>query len=326
MISIILPVYNVAKYLSECMDSVLKQTYSDLEVICINDGSTDDSLEILEEYASLDNRVVIINQENKGQGAARNKGIKLAKGEYILFVDPDDWVEADTVESAYQIAKNNNAQIVQFNYQTYNESSGEFQKHNLAKQLFDLYGYNLEIEKSFCFKDVKKNCLHSFDMHIVNRLYLTKFLKDNNIIFSDCRYGEDWLFSIGTLIKADMIFYLDKYNYNYRIRNDSSCNSINSNVMNIFRVFNDIEILLSNNHLNEYIAEDFEAFKLQMVLWALPYMPNNLLKEFNKNIPKYLTNKDCKFVKKIITKQKIKHVKTEFRRKVKELWKNIISL
>ena len=85
MISIILPVYNVAKYLSECMDSVLKQTYSDLEVICINDGSTDDSLEILEEYASLDNRVVIINQENKGQGAARNKGIKLAKGEYILL-------------------------------------------------------------------------------------------------------------------------------------------------------------------------------------------------------------------------------------------------
>ena len=87
--SIIVPVYNVEKYLKECLDSIVNQTFGDFEIICINDESTDSSLDILKEYSEHDSRFVVISQKNQGQGVARNKGINLAKGEYVLFVDPD---------------------------------------------------------------------------------------------------------------------------------------------------------------------------------------------------------------------------------------------
>lgn len=325
MISIILPVYNVEKYLSKCIDTIINQTYKDLEIICINDGSTDGSLKILEEYAEEDSRIIVINQENQGQGIARNKAINMAQGEYILFVDPDDWIELDTIESAYTIAKSNNAQVVQFNYQTYNEETCQYYKFNLAQQLLNLSGYNLDKKKFYNYKVVKRDCLHSFDMHVVNRLYLTEFLRKNNIMFSNGRYGEDWLFSIGTLIKAENIYYLDKYNYYYRIRKTSSCNSKNKYVMEIFKIFDDVKKLLCENSLLDDLQTDFENFKVQCVLWALPCIPNDLLNEFYKNIQIYLTYKDYKFVKKLITKQKIKQIKTDFKRKVKNIWKNIIS-
>ena len=101
-ISIIVPVYNTEPYLEQCLDSIINQTLEDIEIICVNDGSTDNSLSILEEYASKDNRIRIINQENKGQGFARNNGLKNVNGEYVLFVDSDDWIELNTCEALYK--------------------------------------------------------------------------------------------------------------------------------------------------------------------------------------------------------------------------------
>ena len=94
-VSIILPVYNVEKYLSQCLDSIVNQTLKDFECICINDGSPDNSLAILKEYASKDSRIKIINQENKGQSSARNVGMNFSKGKYIAFIDSDDWISTD---------------------------------------------------------------------------------------------------------------------------------------------------------------------------------------------------------------------------------------
>jgi glycosyltransferase involved in cell wall biosynthesis len=99
LISIIIPVYNVEKYLSECLDSIMNQTFSDIEIICINDGSTDNSLAYLEKYSQKGSRVIVINQENKGQAVARNIGIKAAKGKYVLFVDSDDWIAQNSCET-----------------------------------------------------------------------------------------------------------------------------------------------------------------------------------------------------------------------------------
>ena len=96
--SIIVPVYNVEKFLRESLDSIVAQTFKDFEVICVNDGSTDNSLDILEEYAKNDSRIKIISQENQGQGIARNKAIDIAQGRYLLFVDPDDWIETNALE------------------------------------------------------------------------------------------------------------------------------------------------------------------------------------------------------------------------------------
>ena len=100
-VSVIVPVYNVEKYLKQCLDSLINQTLEDIEIICVNDGSTDSSLNILEEYQNKDNRIKIISQENKGVSAARNLGLKNAKGEYLLFIYADDWVELNALEELF---------------------------------------------------------------------------------------------------------------------------------------------------------------------------------------------------------------------------------
>lgn len=115
MISIIIPVYNIEKYLSRCIESVLDQTYQNLEAIFVNDGSTDNSLKILEEYQKKDKRIKIINKENAGSGAARNDGIEQSKGEYLAFLDSDDWYEKDFLERLYKNLKENNSEIAMCN-------------------------------------------------------------------------------------------------------------------------------------------------------------------------------------------------------------------
>ena len=112
MVSIIIPVYNVSKYLRTCLDSVINQTYKDLEIICINDGSTDDSLEILKEYSIKDNRIIIIDKKNAGVSAARNDGIEKSSGEYVFCMDSDDYIDNDFIEVFYNNAKKNNSDLV----------------------------------------------------------------------------------------------------------------------------------------------------------------------------------------------------------------------
>ncbi|WP_455644913.1 glycosyltransferase family 2 protein [Methanosphaera sp.] len=114
-VSIIIPVYNSSKYLLECLDSIKRQTLTDFEVICIDDNSTDDSLNILKKYADNDQRFKVLQQEHKGPGAARNKGIREASGEYILFIDSDDWIEKDTLDTLYTQASKTNSDLVLFN-------------------------------------------------------------------------------------------------------------------------------------------------------------------------------------------------------------------
>ena len=110
-VSVIVPVYNVEQYLARCLDTVLAQTYENLEVICVNDGSTDNSLNILEHYARFDSRIKIVNKENGGLGSARNAGIKEAEGKYILFLDSDDYIASFAVEHLVKNAEKNNADI-----------------------------------------------------------------------------------------------------------------------------------------------------------------------------------------------------------------------
>ena len=110
-VSIVVPVYNVEQFLPDCLDSLTNQTLKDIEIICVNDGSPDNSLKILEEYAQNDDRVKIITQENQGVSAARNAGLKTAVGEYIGFVDPDDWIDLDFYSKLYDAIQESNADI-----------------------------------------------------------------------------------------------------------------------------------------------------------------------------------------------------------------------
>ena len=115
-VSVILPIYNVSQYLRECLDSVIRQTLKELEIICVNDGSTDDSLEIIQEYAAKDDRIVVITGPNGGYGKAMNKGLDRATGEYVGIVEPDDYVSLTMFEDLYQIAKENDLDIVKADF------------------------------------------------------------------------------------------------------------------------------------------------------------------------------------------------------------------
>lgn len=111
-ISIIIPVYNAEKYLEQCLESVITQSLKEIEIICVNDGSTDNSLQILEKYSRKDNRIIIINQENGGASKARNSALQIAKGEYCLNIDSDDWINEEYFKSLYNKAKSKNLDIL----------------------------------------------------------------------------------------------------------------------------------------------------------------------------------------------------------------------
>ena len=112
MISIIVPVYNVEDYIDKCLRSIVNQTYKDIEIILINDGSTDSSGDICLKWQEADNRIIYIKKKNEGQGAARNLGVKIAKGDYLTFVDADDWIEENAIACLYESEKKSNADIV----------------------------------------------------------------------------------------------------------------------------------------------------------------------------------------------------------------------
>lgn len=121
-VSVIVPVYNVENYLEYCLSGLLNQTLQDIEIICVNDGSTDNSINILQRYQQTDNRIKIITQSNSGQGTARNNAIDIANGEYIGFVDPDDYVSPQMFETLYNQAKAYNADLVEESFYINNQA------------------------------------------------------------------------------------------------------------------------------------------------------------------------------------------------------------
>src|SRR5574344_1801991 len=123
LVSLIIPVYNTGEYLVECLDSCIRQTLSNIEIICVDDGSTDDSLKILNEYAKKDNRVRVFAQKNSGQSVARNKGMKLAEGKYIAFLDSDDSLNRCMLENLYNQANADNADITMCSINVVNEKT-----------------------------------------------------------------------------------------------------------------------------------------------------------------------------------------------------------
>jgi len=203
-ISVIVPIYNVEFYLCRCLDSLVNQTLRNIEIICINDSSPDNSLAILKKYAEKDNRIKIIDfEKNQGVNAARNSGMKIAKGEYIGFCDPDDYVDLDFYEKLYELAKNKNADIVYGNAKILNY---------LAK------------EETIAYEKSKRFSLRCFWTGIYRKTMLKKHsikFPTNNIII-----GGDNIFLVHATTVTEKIVFLDNPYYHYIRRNDSLANII----------------------------------------------------------------------------------------------------
>ena len=125
-VSVIVPVYNAEEHLNQCLDTIVNQTLKEIEIICVDDGSTDNSLEILNQYAQKDTRIKVIQQKNQYAGVARNNGLKIARGEYVIFLDSDDFFKEDLLEKTYNQGKKVDADIVLFGAKCFDNESGDY--------------------------------------------------------------------------------------------------------------------------------------------------------------------------------------------------------
>lgn len=214
-ISIIIPIYNVEKYIDNCLSSLTNQTLKELEFICIDDGSTDNSYAILEKYAANDKRFVLIRQENKGQGNARNKGLEIAKGDYIGFVDSDDWVDLDYFEKLYMNAQKYNSDIAVASVLKHKK---KYQKYNVYYKKIR-YSDKLQERIKLCC-DNKKNFFNCW-----NKLCKASVIKNNNIRFPEGMILEDVLFAIKILFYANKVVTVPNIKYHYVQNPNSTINS-----------------------------------------------------------------------------------------------------
>lgn len=250
LISVIVPVYNVENYLNRCIDSLIQQTYHNLEIILVIDGSPDNSIKIAHDYAILDKRVIILEQENQGLSGARNSGVSLSKGEFIMFVDSDDWVDLRTCEYAMNSVNKDDCDLVFW--------SGAKTFGNKPNQNFWVY------DKNYLFTDanldwlkrrvvglVKKELYNPIKTDNFNsawgKLYKVAYIKNNNIKFIDTKIigSEDVLFNIEYFQYANKISYLHNALYFYWQENDNSLTKNHGSTLfprflNMFKAINDL--------------------------------------------------------------------------------------
>ena len=265
MLSVIIPVYNVEDYLNECLDSIINQTLEDMEIICIDDGSTDNSPDILKEYSKKDKRIKIITKENGGQATARNLGIKEAQGEYIAFVDSDDFIEPTMFEKLYTKAKNNNLDIAMCKIATYNNQTEEI-KDNVW---YYMLGVFRDFEKDIFNHNDTKEFTCNIAVTPYNKIYKNSLLKENNILFPEGLIFEDEKFFYDTYLRAKRVSIVDEFLYYYRInRKGSTVDTIKDNdfsdiipisklIRETFKEtdnYEDYKILLSNRFIHLQLA------------------------------------------------------------------------
>ena len=215
-ITVIVPVYNVENYLRKCLDSIIAQTYKNLEIIVVNDGSTDASGEICKEFAEIDHRIIYIEQENAGLSAARNTGLENMSGDYVTFVDSDDWIEQDYVETLYKKIVEYQADIAVGNYYSFNESEGMFYFHILGDSYYEKVYDNVSIfENLYESQEMKSFALIS----AWGKLYKVGLFEQ--LRFDIGKLGEDGYLNQKIYLLAEKIVYIHKGIYSYRIRNNS---------------------------------------------------------------------------------------------------------
>lgn len=269
-ISILIPIYNVEKYLRQCLNSVCKQTLSDLEIICINDGSTDGSLDIIKEYQSKDPRIVIIDKANSGYGDSMNQGLKKATGEFIGIVEPDDWVELDTFDKLYTLAEIFDAQVVRANYY----------KHKAGKDTKQYTVNPIDLGKVVSTKH--HTTIFYQSPAIWASIYQRKFLLDNHIDFLPTPGAsfQDTSFSFKVFALADRVVFTNGAYLHYRVDNEASSVNNPSKVFNVQIEYAEIEKFLKARGLYSEMAPLMQATKATAYYWNIFRLSPKLLPEF----------------------------------------------
>lgn len=245
-VSVIIAAYNIEKYIEKCLESVVNQTLGEIEIIVINDGSTDRTLEIIKSMAIKEDRILIIDKENQGSIEARKDGIETARGEYILFVDGDDWIEIDTLELLYNKANEKSYDIVLYN---------AFCSYDNRREKLSMY--NME-------KDIMENPLRNVLIGNIAPNMWSKFIRrdfiiKNKIKFpSDISFGEDLATVTNYFMHNPTIGTLEKNLYNYYQREDSITKKVSPKILEVDKALDFIEEQLKKKNLYELYRKEFE--------------------------------------------------------------------
>jgi len=269
-ISIIIPVYNGEMYISDCLDSILNQSFLDLEIIIIDDGSTDSTARLLEEYQERDERIKLIKQQNKGPGAARNIGIQRANGYALMFMDSDDYYSRkDVIELVYKKWIDSDADILVFNGRAFIDNGTEDYKWHNSKY------YSLDeknegrVEKGLYYIEQTNGQIQQPGMKICER----RFVIENGIVFQESKCGVDLLFFYHLFIKAERVMYFDFVGYCRRYREDSivtgtSINNVLVRLQSFIDLFSLVDIIEGEREAH-IVKKQFLYYLC--LLWVMAY-------------------------------------------------------
>ncbi|MBN1367312.1 MAG: glycosyltransferase [Dehalococcoidales bacterium] len=269
-VTVIIPIYNVEKYLRQCLKSIINQTLKDIEIICVNDGSTDKSAAILAEYAESDSRIKVIKQENKGAGSARCRGIEIAKGEYLSFLDSDDFFELNMLDKMYYNSKTKNTDITICRSKRYNNETNDYEPMNwsIKKSL-------LPEKDPFSYKDVLQYVFTFCIGWAWDKLYKTSFVKTNGLYFQNLTTANDAFFVFSSIVKANNISVIDDILICHRINNNKSLSQIRyKSVDDVFIACVSLRDELKSMHIYKEVEQAFLNLVLNLCVWSINTIPS----------------------------------------------------
>lgn len=267
LVSVIVPIYNTQNYLSRCIESILSQTYNNMEIILVNDGSTDNSLSVCKGYAAKDSRIQIVSQSNQGALAARRNGVHISRGDYIMFVDSDDWIEADLLEAMMLVMLEKGCALVCTNvYMDWEDRTIE-KRNGIPSGIYATE----EIAKDLFYYKDPDDCNYGILPYNIAKLYLRDMLEEAiDSVNPDIRYAEDKAVLFSIVFKNINVCFTDDIYYHYCIRKESTCQSVNSNYLIELTAFYKYAKKIFDGHKErEYLLQQLGEYLLQEVHYAV---------------------------------------------------------
>ncbi len=286
-VSIVIPVYNAEKYLKQCLNSIISQTYHNIEIICIDDGSNDNSLNILKRYAEDDNRFIVLKQQNQGAAVARNEGIKRAAGKYIIFLDSDDYFSIDLIDKNLNKAEKFNTDITIFKAVTFESETGKTRILNDEIDKFKAY-----FNKTFSITDIPNNIFNSFLLVPWNKFYRTDFIKKNGLYFQNIKRSNDIYFTTTSLVKAQKIILLNDVLTYYRKGTNKNLQAGNEKTpLEFYKALNKLKNYLEKEKIYQLAEKSFIKLALETTFYNINSIKN---KEVKFNLMHFMNNEGFK--------------------------------
>ena len=275
-ISVIIPVFNSEKYLKECLNSVIEQTLKDIEIICVDDGSTDNSLSILEEYKKKDKRLTILKQQHKGAGAARNLGLDMARGGYLYFLDSDDFIKQNALEILHNQITKVDADICICKNNIYNTTKKIFIPCVWQKAFSQI-----PAKDTFNSTEIPNSILQICNIPAYTKLYKTNFIKKNNIKFQEIQTCNDVYFNNISLILAKKITSINEVLITYREGHNNLSKTRHKHIKNILLAYNHIITDLKKREKFELVKNSIYQRAYSNFTWELSKISNPLKRLYN---------------------------------------------